>query len=161
GVLVDHVAGIVDHVGVVAGAALHHVGAAAAVERIVAGVAGEEVGGTVAEAVDVAAAQQHQCVDIGGERVEDGGGDDVVARIGAFGHHVSDIVDVVGVVARAADHGIGAGAAVEGVIAVAAVHAVAEVAALDEVGTGSARVAVGGRQEDGIEPGRVAPAGLV
>ena len=52
GSLGDHVAGRVDHIGVVAGAADHGVVAGAAVEHVVAGVAGERVGQRVAGGVD-------------------------------------------------------------------------------------------------------------
>ena len=51
GVLGDHVAGIVDDVGVVAGAADQRVGAGAAVERVVAGAAGQDVGRSIAVSV--------------------------------------------------------------------------------------------------------------
>jgi hypothetical protein len=63
-----HVAGVVDHVGVVAVAADQRVGADAAVEGVVAAVAGDDVGVAVAGAVDVAAAGQGQVVDVGAER---------------------------------------------------------------------------------------------
>ena len=66
-----HVAGVVDNVGVVTGAADQRVGAGAAVERVVAGVAGDDVGVAVAGAVDVGAAGQGQVLDIGAERVGD------------------------------------------------------------------------------------------
>ena len=52
GVLDHHVADIVDHVGVVAEPARHGVGTGAAVEDVVAGVAGEAVGQGIAGAVD-------------------------------------------------------------------------------------------------------------
>ena len=48
-----HIAGVVDDVGVVAGAADHSVGAAGAVERVGASVAGDGVGEAVAGAIDV------------------------------------------------------------------------------------------------------------
>ena len=117
---VDHVAGVVDDIGVVAGAADHGVGAGAAVERVVAAVAGDDVGERIAGAVDVGAAGQGQVLDIGAERV----GDRRLHRVGALverlRHHVAGIVDDVGVVAGAADHRVGAGPAVKRVIARAA-----------------------------------------
>jgi hypothetical protein len=58
GVLGRRVAGIVDEIDVVAGAAEHGVGAGAAVEQIVAAVAGDRVGEAVAEALQIGAAQQ-------------------------------------------------------------------------------------------------------
>ena len=47
--LVDDIAGIVDHVGVVASPAKHVVGAAAAIERIVAVKPGQDVGAAIAD----------------------------------------------------------------------------------------------------------------
>jgi hypothetical protein len=59
-ILDDHVAGVVDEVGVVAGAASHGVGAAAAVEQVRPGIAVERVGEGVAVALQVGIALQHQ-----------------------------------------------------------------------------------------------------
>ena len=62
--ILDHgVAGIVDEIDVVAGAALHQIGAAHAVEQIVAAVADEHVGGRIAVALQVGAAGQHQVLE--------------------------------------------------------------------------------------------------
>jgi hypothetical protein len=47
------------------------------------------------------------------------------ALVGVLDHHVAGIVDVVGVVARAADHDVGAGAAIEDIAAAVVVDAVA------------------------------------
>src|SRR5262249_22764268 len=104
GVLDDDVAGVVDDVGVVAGTALHHIGAGTAIERVVAGVPGEEVGSAVAEAIDVFAAVQHQRFDVGCKRVIDRRMNGVVAFVRVLRHHVADIVDEIGVVAGAARH---------------------------------------------------------
>ena len=71
GSLGDHVAGRVDHIGVVAGAADHGVVAGAAVEHVVAGVAGQRVVERVAGGVDGCRAGQRQVLDIGAERVAD------------------------------------------------------------------------------------------
>ena len=76
-----HIAGVVDDVGVVAGAADHGVGARAAVERVVADAAGEHVDAAVAGddvvevvagAVDIGAAGQGQVLDVGAKRVAGG-----------------------------------------------------------------------------------------
>ena len=112
-----HVAGIVDHVDVVAVAAQERVGACAAIERVVAGVAGDDVGEPVAGAVDVGAAGQGQVLDIGAERVGDRGGNSISARVQRFRRHVAGVVDDVVVVADAADHDVGAAGAVERVVA--------------------------------------------
>ena len=67
GELGHDVAGTVDDIGVVAGAAGHRVVAGAAVEAVVAGVAGEDVGERVAGAVDGGRAGQGQVLELGGE----------------------------------------------------------------------------------------------
>jgi hypothetical protein len=121
-----HVAGVVDHIGVVAEAADHGVGAGAAIENVVAAVAGDRVGEAVAGAVDVAAAGQRQVLDIGADGVGDRRLHRVGARVEHLRHHVADVVDDIGVVAEAADHGVGAGAAVEDVVAAVAGDRVGE-----------------------------------
>ena len=63
GVLDHGVADIVDEIDVVAGAALHQVGAAPAVEQIVAAVAGEHVYGCIAVALQVRAAGQGEVLE--------------------------------------------------------------------------------------------------
>ena len=115
---VDHVAGVVDHIGIVAGAADQRVVAGAAVEHVAAGVAGEDVVERVAGAVDGGRAGQRQVLDIGAERV----GDDCSAPCRCLRRQFSvttspAAVDDVGVVAGAADQGVVAGAAVEDVVA--------------------------------------------
>ena len=92
----------------------------AAVERVVAAVAGDDVVEPVAGAVDVAAAGQGEVLDIGGERVADRRPHRVDAFADGFRDDVADVVDDIGVVAEAADHAVGAGAAVERVVAGAA-----------------------------------------
>jgi hypothetical protein len=67
GVLDDHVAGVVDEVGVVAGAAGHDIGAAAAVEQVRPGIAVEQVGEAVAVTLQVGGALQHQGLHIRGQ----------------------------------------------------------------------------------------------
>ena len=155
-----HVAGVIDHVSVVADATHHRVDACAAVERVVTAVAGDDVGIAVAGAVDVGAAGQGQVVDIGAEREADRR----LHRVGAFverlGHHVADVVDHVGVVAGAADQRVRASAAVERVVAVAAEHDVHAAGAGDLVGDRRAvehrsqRHAIVGKQRMGGIDGR-------
>ena len=114
--------------------------AAAAGENVVAGIAGDDVGVAVAGAVDVAAAGQGQVLDIGAERVADRRLHRVgaAAYAGAFRRHVAGVVDHVGVVAGAADHGVGACAAVEGVVTRTAVERIRARACGDDVGAGAA-----------------------
>ncbi|CAF0856079.1 unnamed protein product [Rotaria sp. Silwood1] len=109
----DLVAGVVDDVGVVAQAAGHDVGARAAVQHVVAAVAGELVGLAVAGAVDVGGAGEDEVLDIGAQREADAAAHEVRALAHRFGHRVAGVVDEVGVVARAAGHLVGTGAAVD------------------------------------------------
>ena len=70
GGILDHgVAGIIDEIRVVTDASDHGVGAAAAVDEIVAAVAEERVDEAVAEALQVGAALQHQGLDDRRQRV--------------------------------------------------------------------------------------------
>ena len=126
GGLRDHVAGVVDHVdvvagtadhGVVAGTAVQRVVAGAAVEHVVAGVAGEHVGERIAGGVDAAGAGQRQVLDVGAEAVADRALHRVGALAGGLRDHVAGGVDHIDVVADAADHGVVAGTAVEHVVA--------------------------------------------
>ena len=129
GVLVDGVAGIVDEIGVVAGAAAHEVGAGAAVDEVVAGIAEDRVREAIAEALQVGAALQDQIFHVGGEREVDGREHRVVALAGALDHGVTGIVDKIGVVARAASHDVGADAAVDEIVAGVAEDGVGQVVA--------------------------------
>ena len=137
-----HVAGVVDHVGVVAVAAGQRVRAYAAVEGVVAAVAGDDVGVAVAGAVDVGAAGQGQVVDVGAEREAHRRLHQVGAFAGIFGHHVAGVVDQIGVVAGTALHGVGARAAVEDVVAAAADERVG--AGCADEGLGAAQPLQGG-----------------
>ena len=152
GRLGHHVAGRVDHIGVVAGAAAHgvvagaavqHVVAGAAAEHVVAAVAGQRVVEGVAGGVDGAGAGQRQVLDVGAERVADAR----LHRVGAFAWPLPSpcrraASDHVGVVAGAADHGVVAGAAVEHVVAGVAGERVVERVAggVDVAGAGQRQV---------------------
>ena len=120
GVFSHHVAGVVDHVGVVAPAAGHRVGALAAVQHVPAGVAGQGVVQLVAGAVDAGGPGEQQVLQVVAQRVGDGRAHRVAALGGDFGHHVAHVVHHVGVVARAADQAVGTRAAVEAVAAAVA-----------------------------------------
>ena len=87
----------------------------AAVEDVVAAVAGEAVVEPIAGAVDIAGAGQDQVLDLVLEVVADRAVDDVGAAAGRLDDDVEAVVDEIGIVAAAADHGVAAGAAVEDV----------------------------------------------
>ena len=107
------VAGVVDHVGVVAGTAGHDVGTGAAVEDVVAAVAGEAVGERVAGAVDVGAAGEFQVFQVGANDVADRRADGVGTLVGQFRDQVAGAVDDVDIVADTAAQGVCARAAIE------------------------------------------------
>ena len=115
---------------------------AAAVQNVVAGVAGECVVQRVAGGVDVAGAGQRQVLDIGAQRVADAGLHRVGALVAAFRHHVAGAVHHIDVVARAADQGVVASAAIEGVVAgIAGERVVQRVAGgIDVAGAGQRQV---------------------
>src|SRR5262249_3610464 len=132
------VASGVDVVDVVAGAAGHGVGAGLAVEDVGERVAGEIVVGGVADGRDRAAEEQ-DVLDVGGERVAEGlAVDGIDAGTDGFGDQVLGVVDLVEVVAVAADEAVGAGAAVERVVAVVAGEGIGGAVADDVVGAGVA-----------------------
>src|SRR5262245_6562755 len=144
------VAGIVDHIGVVSGAAGHLVRPAAAVERVIAAaareyvaaaravenigraIAGQRVGECVAGAVG-GGPKQDQLFEIGTERVVDRRFYAVDARASGFRNLIADLVDDIDVVAVAAGHPIRAGVAVQRVVAVAADERVVAGAAAEHV----------------------------
>src|SRR5262249_57355251 len=101
--LVDAVAGVVDHVGIIAGSAGQRVGPGAAIERVIAAVAGDDVVQPVAGARDVGRARQCQVLD----RANDGGAirgqvvaDRTLHRVDAVAAGLVD--DIAGVVDDAA-----------------------------------------------------------
>ena len=116
GVLDRPVAGIVDEVDVVAGAAIHHVGAGEAVEQVGAGVAEDRVVQAVAIALQVGAALQHQGLHVRRQPKVGGREYRIVALADILDDHVAGIIDEVGVVAGAADHGVGADPAVQEIV---------------------------------------------
>ena len=132
GILGDHVAGIVDDVFIIADAADHGVGAATAIDPIVAGGAGEHVDAGVTPyvvveavpgAVDCADRTRHiQLLHVGTQQVAGASReiDLVSALVGEFGHHIAGVSDPVVIITDATDHGVGAAVAKEVVVAAAA-----------------------------------------
>ncbi len=105
----DHdIADVVDDVGVVASAADHDVGAGTAVEDVVTRVAGDAVVQGVAGAIEIGGAEQVQPLDVGAQGVVDRAVDgvDFRGRGVCLDDHVADVVDVIAVVAGAANHGV-------------------------------------------------------
>ena len=130
----DHaVAGIIQDVGVVAAAARHHVSTGATVEGVAAAVAGDEVVQFVAGPVDSAVAGESEVFQVLPERVGSVRAHRVDAFIGELHHAVPAIVHHIGIVADAADEGVGARAAIEPIIALKAVQGVGATVAFDGV----------------------------
>ena len=108
-------------IGVVADAAGHRVDAGAADERVVPGGAVEKVrlavtDQVIVESVTVALdrrSEQLEGLDVRAERVVEGGVDIIVSLVLVLDDDVADIVDVIGVLAEAADQRVDAGAAIE------------------------------------------------
>jgi len=122
GGLAHDVAGMIDIIDVVAAQAAHVVRAAAAVQHIVAGIAEQDLAELVAGQVDRIGA----VVGTGGkdldmlarrQRVADRGIDGVLAAIDPFEDQVVRMIDIIGVVAGAAMHLVGAAAPVDDVVA--------------------------------------------
>ena len=114
---------IVDIVGVVAGPAGHRIGARAAIEDVVARIAGQDVGQGIARGVDVRRPGQRDVLDAVLVRPGSGEGhrriDEICPCIrGQLNDHVAGVVDRIGVIADAPGHGIGAGPAIQRVVAV-------------------------------------------
>ncbi|MNF58618.1 hypothetical protein D3C84_401830 [compost metagenome] len=113
----DHdITGVVHHIGVVAEATGQSVGAAAAVEQVVRGIAGDRVGQGIARAVDGGRAGQGQVLHVGRQHMADGGLHAVGAAGRSFHHDIAGVVHHIGIVAQAADQAVGAGGAVEDVV---------------------------------------------
>ncbi len=145
-VLADDVAGIVDDEGVVARPAPELVGPFAAVEGVVpveseqsvvpaqafeqvaAAVAAQErVGEAVAGAADILKSLENENFDVIGESIGDVGCDGIAAAaVLSLDHHVTGIVDGIGVVARATFQGVRALPAIEPVIRIVADDGVVE-----------------------------------
>ena len=117
-ILGHHVPAMVDEVRVVAGAAAHDVGAAAAVEEIVAAVAGDDIDQVVAVALQIGATLQGQVLHIHRQRKMETHENRVGTLVRILDHRIAAIVDDIGVIAQAADHGVGAARAVENVVAI-------------------------------------------
>ncbi|MNF64066.1 hypothetical protein D3C84_457890 [compost metagenome] len=120
----DLVGGVVHHIDVIAQAAAHAIGARAAIERVVGGIAGQAVGQCVAGTVDGGAAEQGQVLDVGGQGMADQALREVGALAGQFGDPVGGVVDHIDVVAQAADQRVDAGTAIEEVVRGVAVEGV-------------------------------------
>ena len=116
--------------------AIEHVVAAAAIERVDATAADEGVGQLVAaqgQAGGAGIGAQELDLLTRLQRVVDAGVDGVGAFADRLVDHVAAIVDIVGVVAGAAVHDVGA-AAIENVVAAATIERVDAIAADDGVG---------------------------
>jgi hypothetical protein len=133
GDLHDIIAGVVDHIAVVAVAAFHLVRAGHSIQLIGGGVAGQLVVEPVAGAVDRRRAGQHQPLDLRGQAVAYRTLHYVDAASSELDNLVSGVVDHIGVVADTAGQRVGTGAAVKVVVSAAAVDDIISAAAVDQV----------------------------
>ena len=116
--VLDHlIAGIVDEVHVVAGAAEHGVGTRAAVEDVVAGVAVDQVGVAVAVALQVGIALENQGIHVRRQPEVSRREHRIEAFARVLDHGIAGIVDEVHVVTGPAEHGVGPGITVEKIVA--------------------------------------------
>src|SRR5262249_22100224 len=141
-----HVIGVVtrasDH-AVAAGAAVQEIVTGAAVQGIIAGVADEEVVATVTDEriVQLVAVQPQTGRDIDQsglyirrERVIAHRDEDrVPAFVRQLDDDIAEVVDMIGVAAAPADHGVGPGVAEQGIVAAATVEGVVAGAADQDV----------------------------
>ena len=116
GVLEHQIAGIIDKIGIVAGTPKHGVGAARTVEQVVPDVAVKGIRLVVAVTLEIAAALQHQGLDVRGQPVVAEREHRVVALVGNFEAGVARIVDEIGVVAGAAHHQVDAARCVDEIV---------------------------------------------
>ncbi len=119
--ILDHgIAGIVDDINIVAGAALQRIGPGLTVQFVIAAIADDDVIGGIARAVDIGAAGQGQILELGDKRMRYR----AQHRIGAFARVLDDEesggVEDIGVVAFAACQLVAAAGAIERIIAVIA-----------------------------------------
>ena len=147
----DEVARVIHHIGVVAVAAGHRVGADAAVEDVGGGIAGEDVGEFVAGGVDGGSAGEGEVLEIGTEDARDARLNAVDAFIEVLEEAVQGAVDHVAVVIHTADQDVGAGTAGQRVVALAAGERVDRGIA----GEGVVCAVAGQIEIDGIAQGRV------
>ena len=118
--LVDHIARIVDHIGVVARATEHRVRTGTAVQDVRGAIADKDVGEIVARAVDRCRSSQRQVLDVAygvdsiGKAETDRRLNQVRAVATGLVDHVARIVDHIGVVARATEHRVRTGTAIRG-----------------------------------------------
>ncbi len=148
--LIYCIACVVDDIGVVAEAAGHSVGASAAVQRIVAGAAFDEVGSCIAGAGEVARSGEGQVLDIGGQRIDVQRRVDVIrAGIRGFGHDIAGVIDMVIVVAGAAGHPVRARAAIQRIVAAEARERIVAGATDDAVVRGVADAGEIARPDEG------------
>ena len=102
---------------VAAPAAIERIGPAPAKQLVWGIVAGQDIGQVVAEDADRDRTQQHGIFHIGLQRVIDRGIDRVDPRTGKLGDAIAIVVDIIGIVPRAAHHHVAPGAPVQGVVA--------------------------------------------
>ena len=126
-------------VAIVATTTLEQVVSSAAVQHINTGIAGQSVSQTVTRAVNGVDADQREVFDVAGQAVADAAANCIGAFVGLLDDQIAGVIDDIGVVAGAADQGIGTLSAVQRVVATQAVQRVARFVANQHVASRVAR----------------------
>ncbi len=113
-----HVARVVDHVAIVAGATDHCVAPGLSVEDVRGGIARQAVVPRVTRAVECGSTRENQLLDSGREHIVDRALHDIHAPAAAFVHDIRGIVDHVGVAADVARHRVRARSAIQEIAAI-------------------------------------------
>ena len=116
-ILGNGVALVIHNISIVARATQQRVGVCAAIEYVVAGVANDAIGSGIAGAVDRGGAGQHQVFHLGRQRVCHAGFHRVEPAARQFVDRITNVINNIGVIPRAASHGVRACATVQRVAA--------------------------------------------
>ena len=156
----DYVVGVVDIIGIVSVAADEGVGVARSPEQVIAstGVDGDAMGCAagvhhVVERIpeaDGRGTRHDEALYVGCQREIGGGVDDVVATRRRLDDGIVGVVDVIGVIAVAADERVSAQPAIQAVVALEAIQRVVSCAAAQNVVTGRAGSGDRGRSGDEV-----------
>ena len=170
-VLLDQVqfSGLINDIGIVAGATDQGIQTAQSIKNVVAGVAGQHIVLTIAEGIDVGIAAEFEIFQVVAQRPADRCAYGIYFTSEGTGltDDVGCIVDHIGVVASATDQGVDAGVTVENIVAgVACDYVIRCVAIAIDIGIGQQRqilhiLAVVQQAETGRREYRVDLAGRV
>ena len=139
----DHIAGIVDHVNVVAKASAQNISTQTSVEAVVGAVADEGIGQDVASPIDGGVACECEVFHVVTQSESGGAFDQVDSFALQFGDPVEAVVHQIGIVALAATHAVHASAAIQKIVAAATDQGVVTANAAQDVVSIVAREGIG------------------